>query len=207
MRTRSIAALLAVAAFTAACSGGGATTAPGGGPGATPAEPGATLPPVPDQPLEDVFPDTIGGQPVDVTSASGASAFQGADPENIEELEQFLAGFGKSVDDLSYAFAFVFLPNPSDPQNIEGVSIFAFRVKGVPGAQLVTPLVELSAESQEMTDPQVGSATIAGKQVTTLQEAGAEADEIAYLYPVGDAVFQVVGTPMSLVEETFSKLP
>src|SRR5687768_10173541 len=91
-------ALVTIMVLTA-CSSSPAGTP---GPGATQAP--VNVPPVsitPDVPLEDLFPDEIGGRPLDVESATGQSVFTLFDATEPEGVNQFLSQMGSSIDQMS----------------------------------------------------------------------------------------------------------
>lgn len=158
---------------------------------------------IPDQPLEDAFPDELGGQPVEVRSATGEGVFEflgGSDPA---EVEGFLSGLGASVEDLSAAFAFLLIPGDS-VADMTGASILALRVEGANGAQLRDYFAEQIRE--DAPGSTIDESNLAGKDVLAIADPAEDEDEIVYLYAVGDAVFIVGGTP-ELVEETLTKLP
>ncbi|HUG46950.1 MAG TPA: hypothetical protein VMP67_00905 [Candidatus Limnocylindria bacterium] len=186
--------------------------------GGTPPSTGApqvTLPPLPtlpggqppgsltpDQALEDLFPVEIGGRPLDVRSATGESIydlFPGGDDEDLDDL---LAEIGTSFDNVSTAIALSFGPGATEDEVI-GISIIALRVRNVPSANVLSTFAAVVQRDEP--DTVLGSATIAGKNLTTLAEPD-DARNPTYLYAVGDVVFMVGGTP-ELVTETFTKLP
>jgi hypothetical protein len=229
--SRRLAGLTALTLVLAACGSGTATTQPttqptpattsGSAPtqgGSEPTDgafptggseptPGTTA--LPDQPLEDMFPDDLGGQPVQVQSAQGAtitSLFQGSDAAEINEV---LAPFGKTVDDASAAFAIHLIPNPTDPTDIRGATLVALRVQGVPSQDLIARFAQLIAEQQAEAGESpaaIAPATISGKSVTRVTPAGAPEDGHLNLYGIGDVMFMIGGTP-ALVEEAFAELP
>jgi len=114
-----------------------------------------------DPALEALFPDTIGGAPLDVQSFAGQDAI--LDPEARTAVGEALAGIGKSLDDLTGAFSF------SDA----GV-VAAYKVVGADASALL-PLVvgSMAGADVELTPAQVG-----GKDVTLVA-----ADTPFYAYP------------------------
>lgn len=213
---RIIASGVIALAIAAACSSSPATTTtttPTSG-GATPA--GQTPPIgtpavtpfvslVPDQPLADAFPDDIGGQPLTVQSASGRSVmglFGGGVTE--AEITGFLTPLNKSIDDLSGAYGYNLIANPTDPNDVGGISIIAIRVRGVATDQLLAAVQALF--SSDLTDPVTAPANISGKNVTEIGESDDAPENKSYLYGYSDAVFAVSGNE-ALVAEAFSKLP
>jgi hypothetical protein len=157
----------------------------------------------PDQPLEDLFPDELGGRTLEVQSATGEAILTLLGETEPDDLNEFLGDMGASIDQMSVAFAFSFGPGATADE-FTGVTLFAYRIRGVQGSQMLTRLAEMVR--QDADDAELGTATISGKTVTTVREQDADEDATAYLYPVGDVVFMAGGTP-SLVEEAFAKLP
>jgi hypothetical protein len=169
---------------------------------ATPTQGTAPGPVTPDQPLEDLFPDELGGRPLEVQSATGQGVLTLFGETEPEEMNEFLSDVGASIDQMSAAFTFSFGPGATADE-FEGVTIFAFRVRGVPANDLMARFAEMIREDAE--EAEVGTTQISGKTVTFVSQSDDEEDN-AYLYPVGDVVFFLGGT-RSLVEEAFSKLP
>jgi hypothetical protein len=207
---RIIAGASALVFILAACS----TAAPTASPGAATQPPGDGQPTAPislrpDLPLEDMFPDDIGGQPVQVQSAQGetiAGLFSGS---SVEELNAIFTPFGKSINDASAAFSFHLIQNASDPTDITGVTIAAVRVSGVPGSGLMQRFAQMIIEEQTEAGESPAAmepATVAGKSVTRVLPADADPEDALYFYSVGEVMFMVGGTP-ALVEEVFTKLP
>lgn len=203
---RTIAALISLVVVMAACSGSPATSSGPTPVGQTPPPAGQTPPLslVPDQPLADAFPDEIGGEPLPVQSASGPSVltFFGTTPES--EISAFLATMGKGIDDLSAAYAFNLIANPTNAMDIKGIGILAVRVKGVPATDLLPRVSQLVITDKP--GAVVGQTNMSGKTVTTIGLPDADPDDIEYLYAYGDAVFEIGGSA-ELVAEVLSKLP
>jgi hypothetical protein len=192
----------------AACGQSGAATA---SPGATtaavatppPATAGPTLGGLPtfglpsftgDKDLEAMMPKQIGGENVTVVSLNGQEFLaMGSSPE----LDAMLKSLNKQPSDLSVAFA-----------GTTGVTVIAFRVKGVPAGQIFPALVEAYKEGVSGAPTQV---SFAGKSVTKFTPSGSSPDEaITYIYTAGDTVFAVGGmgeVPDATLTEIFSKLP
>ncbi len=206
--------VLLAALLAAACSGTPGTTAAPNASNPQVTQPPVTAPPVTappitappsivaDLPLEDLFPDEIGGHPLDVESAAGPSVltmFNATDPAEFDDL---LSQVGATIDQMSAALAFNFFPGASDG-DFTGISILAFRLRGVPASATLPTLVAL--RQQDEPDSEVSQQTIGGKSVTAVVDPE-NPDNAAFLYAVGDVVFMVGGTP-GLVEEAFAKLP
>jgi hypothetical protein len=157
---------------------------------------------VPDQSLEDLFPDTIGGNVIEVESASGASVgpFFNADDET--EFNAFLTRIGAAADQVSAARSFHIWPGATASE-FTGLTIVAVRVRGVPAANTLQSMVTVVQEDVE--NATVGTATLGGKTVTSITNPE-DSNDNAYLYAVGDVTFLVGGTAAH-VEEAFSQLP
>lgn len=166
---------------------------PGGGPASI----------TPDLPLEELFPDEIGGRPVQPQSASGQSVmtlFSNTDPSKMDD---FLNSIGASLDQMSAALAISMGPAATG-DDFNGITMLAFRVRDVPGETTLDRFAE-TIRDEEDGAAEVGTATVGGKNVTTVTTDDDD-DLASYLYAVGDVVFIVGGTP-ELVEEAFTKLP
>ncbi len=192
--------------FALACGGAPAGSGiPTGLPSDLPTLPPVSIPSVsivPDQPLEDLFPDTIGGNTIDVESAQGQSVltlFNSSDPS---EFNAVLTALGTTVDQVSAAFSFNLWPGATEG-DFTGLSITALRVRNVPAAAAAAQLVNIVKEDVE--NAQTGSATIGGKTVISVTNPE-DSDDTVYLYPVGDVTFLVGGTAEH-VAEALSQLP
>jgi hypothetical protein len=191
----------AVLALAAAC--GGTTPAVPSGIPALPS--GIQVPTIaPDTNLEALFPDTIGGNTLTVESAQGEDVIAKFASGNPEGFRTFVSGLGASMDKVSAGMSFNIWPVPSTESDFTGLTIVAMRVAGVPAATSLPAFVEFVKEDVG-DQAQVSQQTVAGKTVTAVVDAE-DAENTAFLYPAGDVVFLVGGTP-SHVEEAFSKLP
>ena len=209
----------AIVALVTAC-GGGTPTTTGGARSSLPPLPSIAIPSIsipsididipsigvpsfaPDAELEALFPQSVNGQALQITSAKGedvVSAFGNSDPTRLRAL---ISDLGVSMDRVSAAISLNLWPGASATE-FTGLTLLALRVQGVPGANTLAGLTELTKEDVE--NAQVGTATIGGKQVTAITNPE-DADEKLYLYAAGDVVFMGGGTP-NLVEEAFAQLP
>jgi hypothetical protein len=157
----------------------------------------------PDEALEEMFPDDIGGVPLEVSSATGEGVLTFMGDSDPERVGAFLGAFGKTIEDASAAFAFSFVPGET-ATDIGGITILGLRVSGVPADQLVDGFTGLV--TAETPDAEVSEATISGKSVTVVADPTESPDDAVTLYGVGDVVFVVGGTP-ELVEEALAELP
>src|SRR5690606_38767011 len=111
------------------------------------------------------------------------------------------AGFDRTVEDMSFAMGFSMIPNPSDPTDFRGLSIVAFRVRDVAGADLQTELVKLYLAQAGMPDAQAVETAIAGKPVVSIADpSSTDPTQSILVRAAEDMVFLVGGTP-DLVEE------
>ena len=115
MSRRSIglaSAFLVIAFASAACGGSSATPAPAAGTTPAPGGAGAASTGHPDNDLAALFPKTVAGAPLTVTTRSGqdllASSGQSSEQTQAQQkqLEDFVASQGKSMSDLSAGFGF-----------------------------------------------------------------------------------------------------
>jgi hypothetical protein len=207
--TRAIGLLAAGALLIAACGGAGSNGTPTQGAGTT--APATTVPVTPteapglsfdpgasldlssfhgDTDLEDMIPDSVGGETLTVLSMTGDQFLGGA---GSPELEAALTALGKTPKDLSVAFA-----------GSSSVSVFAFRVKGVPADTLFTAFK--SAETDGFTTE---TASYGGKSVTKI---GSSDGTESFIYLKDDTMFVVGGSGSevpsdALLNEAFQKLP
>jgi hypothetical protein len=163
------------------------------------AEPVPSIPTYHQDPeLEAQFPATVGGQPIEVQSVAGDMVSQvlGNNPEDLQQLTDFLSSIGKSVADLSVGVGFVTGP--------PAASIIAVRIKGTDMASITPQIMPLLTSN--LTDPQQTPAQVGGKNVTKLNEAGAPDEQAQYIYPHGDVLWTVSSVDPALTE-IFGALP
>jgi hypothetical protein len=196
-RTATGLALLIGATLVVAACGSSATATPGGS-----ATPATEVPPTSGLPgfsfalpsftadaeLEALFPDEIGGETVTVRSMSGSDFLRLG--TSSKDLEVALQQLGKTPNDLSVGFG-----------GTSSVTIFAFRIKGVPADQFLAAYLAATTQGSTVTDASYGGKSVK-KVVTNGQVA-------AYLYLSGDVLWTVAGAALTdlLLNETFSKLP
>jgi hypothetical protein len=166
------------------------------------AEPGPSF--TGDAELIAMFPDEIAGQPVDAVSMTGAEMLGLGDTEDpetqaaIQQINGALAPQGKSIQDLSVAFATVFSGNAVS-------SVSAVRVRGadmVPVSEALLPLFLTGLD-----DPQRTPAEIAGRNVTIITDGPNTPDAPRqYLY-IKDDVMWIVGAGEPDLTEIFQQLP
>jgi hypothetical protein len=209
-RLAALATSLLIGAVAAACgSGNGATTAPGGSTAAaTPGAPGGLTTPVPvtqaplptldpgfsftlpsaDKELEDQLPDTIAGVTVSKSSMAG-DALVGSDNTDMSKVLQQL---NKTPEDFSAAFG-----------SGGGVTVSAYRLKGVNAGTLLTAFVQLLSADEV---PQISDASLGGKAVKRVISSG----DTTYVYTSGDILFTIapIGSGKdAAVADAISQLP
>ena len=147
-----------------------------------------------DPELVALFPATLGGAPLEIQSLTGQELAASGDPEDMASVEAALAAFGKTMDDMSFAFGF----------SADG-SIVAIRVKDVDALAIFEQLLPLLLEGVD--EPVQTRTTIAGKSVVKVTD-GPDTDgaDAQYLYPKDDVIWQVIATEPVLTE-AFTGLP
>ena len=142
--------------------------------------------------LEALVPAQIGG--VDVTIQSMSSNDLNQSGQVPAEFTAALSSIGKTMDDVSLAYAYV----GSTPETY--ATITAFQVRGADMSALQATLLPILYTDQTI-DP--GTATqVAGKNVTSTSISGT----LTYLYPHNDILWVVTAVDPSLTE-IFQKLP
>jgi hypothetical protein len=192
---------LLTAALAACSSSGGASTTPSPTPTPTPtvaASASSALPsfnlPSNAKELEALLPDTLGGAKLLKASMKGSDFV--AQQTSSPELVAWLNSVGKSLNDVSAAYAF-------DVTGASGGGIFAFRVAGVDHVTLIAGLQKsLQASDNTITWT---SATVGGKSVETSK--GSSETGTMYLYGAADVIFMVVAKDAAAAAEALSKLP
>lgn len=143
---------------------------------------------VPD--LEALFPDSIGGQTLTVTSMSG-TAFLGTPAGSA--LAPIITQLGKSPGDLSVGFGATM-----------SVTIIATKIQGVTAEQFLSAYTRSAQNAQGAT---ITDVSFGGKSVKQVVTGG----QVVYIYLSGDILWTVGGTTTTptdaLLNEAFSKLP
>jgi hypothetical protein len=145
-----------------------------------------------DPELADRFPDTVGGQPLQVTSMRGdqMEAFGGTDPMFAE----FLDSVDAELSDVSFAFGGVM-----DPSNPEGIfSVGAFRVLGASEDDLEREFIAASEDSGDFSGLEEGS--VGGKDVLTGVDPSGETEMRFYLYTKDDTLYFLTGSEEQAAE-------
>ncbi len=152
-----------------------------------------------DADLESRFPAEIAGQPVEPDSRTGAELFATTDPDDadgllrLQELIDFLAANGHTIEDVSLAFAFV----PTDDGI--GASITAFRVAGADAAALLEGLIPII--TVDYLDPQRETVSVGGRDLVRISDGAYDPTGIyEILVPSGDTVWAVSAAAPVLTE-------
>jgi hypothetical protein len=211
-RPRLIVALLALV-ILAACA---QTAAPTEGEAATPTEtetPSPTPSPEPTEEAaetEDVgplpsfdlqgdpelagrFPDTVGGQPLEMASMRG-DTFLSAGADADPAFEEFLDRVGAELSDVSVAFGGV------ASETGEFLQAGAFRVLGVSQDDLEREFIAASEREGDISAFEQSS--VAGKDVWTATQEGTS----VVLYAKDDTIYYLTGDA-ALAEEVLAELP
>jgi hypothetical protein len=176
--------------------------------------PSISLPPPPtaapeplfmgDSELRDLFPDTVGGQPLEVQTLTGSELFGTIDPDDpdtqaeLQAVIDLLDTQGKSVDDVSIGFGF-FVSGDS------GGGLTAFRVRGADVGALMERLLPMALP--DIADPQRTTVQIAGREVIQITDGSDGQDgEPQYAYVKDDILWLVQATEPSL-SELIGQLP
>lgn len=136
------------------------------------------------------FPDTVGGEPINVQSFRGDTfmAGGGADPS----FTAFLDSVGADLDDVSIAFG-------GAMSGESFLTVAAFRVLGADEDQLET---EFLAASQAEGDIEgLAQTSVGGKDVWSAEDAtGAMPGASMYIYVKDDTVYFLTGTEEQAAE-------
>ena len=140
------------------------------------------------------FPDTIGGQPLQMQSL-GADAFAAAGPDPV--FDDLLEAIGAEATDVSVAFGGVLIGE-------ETLTAGAFRVRGASEDELEREFIAASEEAGEV--PQLSADTVGGKDVwTAIDDSGATELQV-FVYTSGDTLYFLTG-PLEFATELLEALP
>ena len=140
------------------------------------------------------FPDTIGGQPLQMQSLGG-DAFAAAGPDPV--FDDFLEAIGAEATDVSVAFGGVLIGE-------ETLTAGAFRVRGASEDELEREFIAASEEAGEV--PQLSADTVGGKDVwTAIDDSGATELQV-FVYTSGDTLYFLTG-PLEFATELLEALP
>lgn len=140
------------------------------------------------------FPDTVGGQPLEVISMRGDNPMMSgaSDPA----FQEFLNGIGADMSDVSVAFG-----GTSSGDSNFGVA--AFRVLGASQDQLEAQFIAASEQSGEF--GAWSQSSLAGKDVWAAQDTTGETPG-AILYAKDDTIYFMTGDE-ALATEVLTALP
>ena len=198
VRAAGISGLISIALVACSSSSGSSPTpSPSPTPEPTPT-PGASAPAslaLPSLPsnakeLEALLPDTLGGHALTKFSMNG-NDFVNQQASTNAELVAWLNSLGKSLNDVSAAYAF----------DVTGgnAGVFAFRVNGVDHTTLLNGLqTAMASQAPDWTTTNLG-----GKSVKTTTESG----NTEYLYGTADLIFVVFTPDQATAAEALAALP
>jgi hypothetical protein len=134
------------------------------------------------------FPDSVGGQPLEIQSLDGkAFAALGSDPV----FDDFLGAVGAEPEDVSVAFGGAAIGD-------EVVSAGAFRVRGASEDELAREFIAASERGGEV--PELSQETIGGKDVWTASEDSSGTEVQAFIYTKDDTLYFLTGSVESVTE-------
>lgn len=132
------------------------------------------------------FPDTVGGQPLEVSSMRGDTfmSMGGSDPA----FQEFLDSVGAELSDVSVAFG----------GSQSGVSVGAFRILGASEDDLEREFIAASEDAGDITDME--QASVGGKDVWVATDPSEATGASAYLYTKDDTLYFLTGTEAEVAE-------
>ena len=147
-----------------------------------------------DPELASRFPETVGGQPLQLQSLAG-DAFAAAGPDPV--FDDFLEAIGAEASDVSVAFGGALIGE-------ETLTAGAFRVRGASQDELEREFIAASEDAGEV--PELTEETIGGKEVWTAVEESGETDVRVFVYTNGDTLYFLTGG-LEHVTEILEALP
>ena len=158
--------------------------------------------PAGDTELASLFPASLGGEPLEVTTDRGPDLLrqlEGEENPAASALLQGLTEVGKTADDMTVGSAYATVAGAA-------MAILAVRVAGV-DAMVMAPTVlgAFGAYVSATPDATQTPVTIAGKDVTQFNTGRPGAGQ-TYVYPHGEVVWLVFAAEPTLTE-IFEKLP
>jgi hypothetical protein len=132
------------------------------------------------------FPDTIGGEPLQVQSMRGDTfmSLGGSDPA----FEDFLASVDAEMSDVSVAFG----------GSASGLSVGAFRVLGASEDDLEREFIAASEDAGDITG--LEQASIGGKDVWTAVDPSGTTETSFFLYTKDDTLYFLTGAEADVTE-------
>ena len=135
------------------------------------------------------FPDTVGGEPLQVLS------FRGDDPMMAgsvdESFQEFLDATDADIEDVSVAFG-------GSATGGEGFSVAAFRVLGVAEDRLEQEFLAASEDAGDVSGLEESS--VGGKDVWTAEDPSGITTGSAFIYVKDDTVYFLTGTEAQAAE-------
>lgn len=202
-RSAGIAGLLTIVLVACSNSGAASTPTPSPTPSPTPtpeASPSNALPsfnlPSNAKELEALLPNTLGGAKLTKASMKGSDFVTSAG--SSPELKAWLDTVGKSLNDVSAAYAF-------DLTGTVPSAVFAFRVNGVDNAKLIDALKK-SMDTSAKTTLNWTSGNVGGKNVQQVSDPNTTGSTL-YVYGTADIVFFVTTKSATIAAEALSHLP
>ena len=141
------------------------------------------------------FPDTVGGEPLEIQSFGGDlfAAGAGSDPT----FDAFLDSVGADLDDVTVAFG-------GSASAGAALSVGAFRIEGANEDDLEREFIAASEEAGDVSD--LSQASVGGKDVWTAADPSGETGTSVCLYTKDDTVYFLTGTEEQ-VSEILAALP
>jgi hypothetical protein len=135
------------------------------------------------------FPDTVGGQPLEVQSMRGDTfmSIGGSDPS----FQEFLDSVDAELSDVSVAFG-------GAASGDSFLSVGAFRILGASEDDLEREFIAASEEAGDITGME--QATVGGKDVFTAIDPSGETDASVYLYTKDDTLYFLTGSEADVAE-------
>jgi hypothetical protein len=135
------------------------------------------------------FPDTVGGQPLQVQSMRGDTfmSMGGSDPA----FEEFLDSVGAELSDVSVAFG-------GAASGESFLSVGAFRVLGASEDDLEREFIAASEEAGDITGMEETS--IGGKDVWTATDPSGDTGMSVFLYTKDDTLYFLTGAEAEVTE-------
>ena len=135
------------------------------------------------------FPDTVGGQPLEVQSMRGDTfmSLGGSDPS----FQEFLDSVDAELSDVSVAFG-------GAASGESFLSVGAFRILGASEDDLEREFIAASEEAGDITGME--QATVGGKDVFTAVDPSGETDASVYLYTKDDTLYFLTGSEADVAE-------
>ena len=141
-----------------------------------------------------MMPAELAGLPLDehVQAATGEQLAEVMQPSEAALLDTLLVTHGKSLDDYLAASTWLAFG--------ESIALVlqAHRIAGVDAATTVDDWVAIL--SQHLSQPEAGSRTVAGRQLTTLADAAAPELAPVYLWPADDVLWMIWTSDEAMAE-------